>query len=170
MKSGMLIAQIQWNQQAKFQGEYWILTGSLATWSVQQLLVSTASPSLFGDGWNQVQHRRESLTKWKIIRNASISSKSVWKYALSPPLIITTQNCQWSLLFLYDSYLARVGPVDKTACGGPVMIGQSAACLATQQTVSGHIPPMKIPLISFWHWITQRRYKVLSDISTNIAW
>ena len=54
MKSGMLVAQMQLNQQAKFKGKYWILTGSLATWSVQQLLGSTASPSLSGDGWNQV--------------------------------------------------------------------------------------------------------------------
>ena len=29
MKSGMLVAQKQWNQQAKFQGKYQILTGSL---------------------------------------------------------------------------------------------------------------------------------------------
>ena len=34
MKSGMLVAQKQWNQQAKFQGKYYILTGSLATWGV----------------------------------------------------------------------------------------------------------------------------------------
>ena len=54
MKSGMLVAQIQWNQQAKFQGKYQILTGSLATWNVQQLHVSTASSCLSGDGWNQV--------------------------------------------------------------------------------------------------------------------
>ena len=30
----------------------------------------------------------------KNIRNASKSSKYVWKYAFSPQLIITTQNCQ----------------------------------------------------------------------------
>ena len=54
MKSGMLFEQIHWNQQAKFQGKYSILTGSLATWNVRQLHVSTANPSLSGDGWNQV--------------------------------------------------------------------------------------------------------------------
>ena len=48
------IWQIKWNQQDKFQGKYGILTGSLATWSVRQLLVSTAHPSLSDDGWNQV--------------------------------------------------------------------------------------------------------------------
>ena len=41
--------------------------------------------------------KSESLTKWKIIRNASKSSKCVWKYILSPPLIITTQHCQWCI-------------------------------------------------------------------------
>ena len=54
MKSGMLFEQIQWNQQAKFQGKYSILTGSLDIANVQQLHVSTASPSLSSDGWNQV--------------------------------------------------------------------------------------------------------------------
>ena len=97
MKSGMLVAQIQWKQNAKFQGKYQILTSLLATWSVRQLLVSTLSPSLSGHGWNQVLLHRESLTEWKHIRNASKVSKSVWKYVLSLPLIITTQLCQWCI-------------------------------------------------------------------------
>ena len=71
----------------------------------------------------------------KIVRNASKSSKSVWKYALSPPLIITTQNCQW--------------------CVGVNL---------------GYLPPLKIPLISLWRWVARRPYKVLTGISTDIAW
>ena len=27
--------------------------------------------------------------------------------------------------------------------------------------ISGHIPPLKIPLISLWHWVAWRPYKVL---------
>ena len=34
----------------------------------------------------------------------------------------------------------------------------------------GHKPPLKIPLISLWRWVARRPYKVLSVISTNIAW
>ena len=35
---------------------------------------------------------------------------------------------------------------------------------------AGHIPPLKIPLISLWRWVARRPYKVLSVISTNKAW
>ena len=34
----------------------------------------------------------------------------------------------------------------------------------------GHIPLLKIPLISLCRWVARRPYKVLSVISTNIAW
>ena len=51
MKSGMLVAQIQWNQQAKFQAKYWILTGSLAT------LNGTATPC--------VDSQPQSVRRWE---------------------------------------------------------------------------------------------------------
>ena len=35
---------------------------------------------------------------------------------------------------------------------------------------TGYTPPLKIPLISLWRWVGRRPYKVLSVISTNIAW
>ena len=54
MQSGMLFVPIKWNQEDKSQGKYEILTGSLATWSVRQILESTANPSLSDDGWNQI--------------------------------------------------------------------------------------------------------------------
>ena len=35
---------------------------------------------------------------------------------------------------------------------------------------NGYLPPLKIPLISLWRWVARRPYKVLSVISTNVAW
>ena len=100
MKSGMLVAQKQWNQQAKFQGKYQILTSSLPLEVYSNSLQACVDSQPQSVRW----WMKSGITPQgipdkvkKIIRNASKSSKCVWKYALSPPLIITTQHCQWCI-------------------------------------------------------------------------
>ena len=82
MKSGMLVAQKQWNQQAKFQGNILNSYRFIATWSVQQLLASLCrQPAPVCPAIDEIRYNSTGnpLTKWKI-RNASKSSKCVWKY------------------------------------------------------------------------------------------
>ena len=49
-------------------------------------------------------------------------------------------------------------------------IVMSSLCESHTQQSGGYTPPLKIPLISLWRWVARRPYKVLSVISTNIAW
>ena len=60
--------------------------------------------------------------------------------------------------------------VDRDLLGYPLPRPQKFEWLVWPCPLIGHIPPLKIPLISLRHWVARRPYKVLSVISTNITW
>ena len=74
---------------------------------------------------------------------------------------LTVSNIQVSLCFFY---------VLKTHCRIQKEFSLSYVFSKYYVDNQGNTPPLKIPLISLWHWVARRPYKVLSVISTSIAW
>ena len=79
-----------------------------------------------------------------IFENITIIADSIWK-----------RCTQWSVLLTINTKTSKAFH--------NVPISEAV-------TEFGYTPLLEIPLISLWLWVARRPYKVLSVISTNIAW